>query len=147
LFIPGPEIPLDNGPVSIAIADFNGDGIVDAAVSGALPPQVDVLLACKPSRNLPCDPGAFNPPISLRADRALRKIITVDYNGDGTPDIVGVDSFGGLSVVGKDCPARRAVSLGVADPGPVALAAGNFDDANGADVVTVNGGAAAITIY
>jgi hypothetical protein len=100
---------------SIAVADLNGDGKPDIAVSYTFHPSdssahqgfVAVYLQS------PASPGTFlNPTTFSFADDPLSLAIG-DVNGDGKPDIVTVVSAGGLSATP---PHTNVVSVLLQDP-------------------------------
>jgi Ca2+-binding RTX toxin-like protein len=110
-----------NYPLSIAAADWTGDGRTDLAVGGRTGVQ---LLAGKGD-------GTFNFPTQYGTDRAA-DVTTADFNGDGRPDFAwlrsgddGVVEYVLSSGKGKFAAVR---TLEVAGSAAVdSLAAGDFD--------------------
>jgi hypothetical protein len=76
-----------SGPSSIAIADFNGDGKRDLAVSNYSSPKVGVLL-----NN---GSGSFAPAISFaHGGSGVTSLTAADFNGDGKQDLaVALETF------------------------------------------------------
>ncbi len=70
------------GGGSVAVADINGDGILDAVLSNLSNNTVAVLLGD--------GLGGFGTPITFSAQFAPTWVFVGDFNGDGKPDI-GVD--------------------------------------------------------
>lgn len=74
----------------ITAADFNGDGVIDLAITDPYPsPGVGILPGD------PAHPGQFQPEISFPATAAdfLASVLWIasgDFNGDGLPDIAAV---------------------------------------------------------
>ncbi len=68
---------------SVAIADFNGDGIPDVAVANTTANLITILLG-KGDGTLTASPAA---PSSTNSTT----IATGDFNGDGVPDLVGIN--------------------------------------------------------
>ena len=92
-------------PHSVAVADFNGDGVQDLAVVGiALSNDVSVLLGN--------GDGTFRAPISVPVGSDQLSVVVGDFNGDGVPDLaVGrLDSDNNISL-----PGIVSVSLGNGD--------------------------------
>jgi len=139
-FIPGPQLSVSNGPAYIAAGDFNGDGTQDAAVAQTISDKVAILLGF--------DDGTFQLGVSVAVGSNLRGVTTADFNGDRNLDIAVVDYtlnrafilYGtGKGTFGTPQPFRVDIR------GPVSVAAGNFDNGNGPDLVTANGPADTIT--
>jgi len=80
-FLPPVSYPIagESVPQSIAVADVNGDGLLDVIVGGSY--AVSVLL------QNPSSPGTFAPTANYGATNA-NEIAVADINGDGRPDIV-----------------------------------------------------------
>ena len=78
--------PLDLGLnvpcASVAIGDFNGDGLPDLVTANYLTTNINVLLAT--------GDGRFTPAAHLPVDASLRpqSVAVADFDGDGGPDIV-----------------------------------------------------------
>lgn len=68
-----------NGPTSIAVADYNLDGLADLAVSDETDNAVSLIL------NLGGE--EFAPNIELPVDTAPVSLTTADFNADGRPDV------------------------------------------------------------
>ena len=69
-----------NKPQSIAIADFNGDGFADLAVTNFIPWTVSILLNH--------GDGTFGATSAFGAGNGTSFITVGDLNGDGKPDLV-----------------------------------------------------------
>ena len=68
-------------PYAVAIADFNGDGKPDLAVTnGTTPATVSVLLGD--------GDGTFMNPATFATGAGSRGVVAADFNGDGKPDLV-----------------------------------------------------------
>jgi subtilisin family serine protease len=94
-FAPEIEYPVSGPALSVAAADFNGDGNVDLAVG------LEEFNYPGPIAMLPGDgTGKFGTPIpspvdfNTPTDFATTTLIPVDLNGDGRPDLVVVDQGG-----------------------------------------------------
>jgi VCBS repeat protein/IPT/TIG domain-containing protein len=86
-FVKGADIPVGNNPQSITIADLDGDGKPDIAVSDLADDSVDVL------RNTSI-PGALTlaSSVGYATNAAPQFLIAGDMDGDGMPDLVTVDN-------------------------------------------------------
>jgi Bacterial type II and III secretion system protein/FG-GAP-like repeat len=83
------DFPAGTNPTSIAIADFNVDGLPDMAVTATGDNALAVLIGV--------GGGIFSPPIELPLQTSPGSAATADFNGDGLPD-VAVTNFGSNSV-------------------------------------------------
>ena len=66
-------------PLSVATADFNGDGRLDVAVAN----RMDNSLSILPGNG----DGTFKPGIALSTSQSPDSIVVADFNGDGIPDL------------------------------------------------------------
>jgi hypothetical protein len=80
------DFPVGTGAISIAIGDFNGDGISDVAVVNESDNTVSILLG-KPD-------STFAPQVTYATGLGPLAIVTGDFNGDGNLD---------LAVTNGDC--------------------------------------------
>jgi hypothetical protein len=71
--------PAGGSPTSIAVADYNIDGLPDMAVSAESDNSVSLLL------NL--GSGTFGPNFELPVGTSPVSIVTADFNADGRPDV------------------------------------------------------------
>jgi len=69
--------------------DFNGDGILDLAVTNRNGADVTILLGK--------GDGTFTAAPGTGALTNLTAVAIGDFNGDGIPDLAGISSLGGLS--------------------------------------------------
>src|SRR5262249_18499202 len=87
-FAPGQVVSTGLGPVSAAVADFNGDGKPDLAVAYQFSSSVSLFLNKTPS-------GASTPSFSARKDFATgafpNAVAAADLNGDNRPDLAVAD--------------------------------------------------------
>jgi hypothetical protein len=79
------DFPAGMNPTSIAIADFNQDGIPDMAITAQGDNSLAVLIGT--------GGGTFAPVFELPVQASPDSVATADFNGDGLPD-VAVSNFG-----------------------------------------------------
>jgi hypothetical protein len=77
-------------PQSVAVGDFNGDGVLDLAVANYFSDNVSVLLGN--------GDGSFQDASSFAAGRDPRSVAVGDFNGDGLLDLA-VANAGGVRVL------------------------------------------------
>jgi hypothetical protein len=78
----GAPVGFDSGalPISVAAADFNGDGTLDVAVANDIGGDVSILLGR--------GDGSFNIAPTFPAGAGAFSLAQGDFNGDGVPDLV-----------------------------------------------------------
>jgi VCBS repeat-containing protein len=126
-----------DGPVSVAVGDFNGDGKPDLAVANELslfPSNVSVLLGSATGSfggptNFPV--GDFTFPFSVAVG---------DFNGDGKPDLVVANEFSNnVSVLlGNGTGGFTGPTNFTAGSGPASVAVGDFNGDGKPDLAVAN---------
>jgi hypothetical protein len=82
-FGPAQASPVGKGPVSVAVADLNGDGNPDLVVANLDDGTVGVLLGM--------GGGRFGSVVTFAAGTSPLRVAVADVNGDGIPDLVAAD--------------------------------------------------------
>src|SRR5439155_213673 len=93
-----PAVGFDDGgtaPLSVAIGDLNGDGLLDLAVANEVSDDVSVLLGK--------GDGTFRPATSFAAGSSAEFVAIGDLNGDARPDLAIADngSYAVAALLGK----------------------------------------------
>ncbi len=83
--------PTGSAPMSIALADFNGDGKTDLAIGNAAESSVSVLLG---NGN-----GTFQPKVDYSLDAGPFALTVTDFNGDARPDMAVISSSPSVSIL------------------------------------------------
>lgn len=139
----------DDSPRGVALADFNHDGKLDAAVTTESCDAVDVLLG---NGDGTFQPLTFTPGAPCATGAGVygvggfpESVVTGDFNGDGILDLASADSFGTI-----DFDGTVSVLLGngdgtfadsqqfQVDPGPYGLVAADLNGDHLPDIVTAN---------
>ncbi len=148
LLVVPPSYPAGSNPYSVVLGDFNGDGILDAAVTnippgGATGGTVSILLGA--------GGGVFKSPTTYATDSLSESIAAADFNGDGKLDLVVANS-------GLSGPADISVLFGNGDgtfqapvsytngARPVNLVVCDINGDGKPDVIAVNNNANYLTI-
>ncbi len=140
----GSPISVGNGPVAIAIGDFNGDGILDLAIVNEYDDDVTVLVGdgtggFSPANGSPFSVGEY--PVSL---------VVADFNNDGILDLATANSADGtVSVLlgnGAGGFASSPDSPITVGNQPDAVAAADLNLDGNVDLIIANGGDGTVTV-
>jgi hypothetical protein len=139
--------PVTFSPVSVAVGDFNGDGVQDLAVANAgefgdwcVGSSVSVLLGY--------GGGRFQPAQGFGLDCYRISVAVGDFNGDGAEDLaVASSSAGTVSVLlgNGDGSFQAAQNFG-ASSHPFSVAVGDFNGDGKPDLAVVNGYSANVSV-
>jgi Flp pilus assembly secretin CpaC len=142
--LPRTDYTVGNAPISVAIADFNGDGHPDLAVANQKDGTVSILLgngdgtfAAQTTVTLPAGTAAVSP----------SALATGDFDGDGNLDIAVTDSANNDVVIlfgdgkGNFAPSATAGSYPTG-ANPVALLVSDFNGDSIPDLAVVDQGVA-----
>lgn len=132
---------------TIAGADFNGDGIPDAASLSVSPGRVSVFLGDAT--------GALSSKVSYNIGASPVSIVAADFNGDGKPDLAIADS--GVSegsdhgavviLIGNGDGTFQTPARYAAGTSPVSLAVADFNGDGRLDLVVANAQSASVSIF
>jgi hypothetical protein len=131
-FQPARNFAAGNGPVSVAVGDFNGDGLLDLAVANNITNgTVSVLLGN--------GDGSFQAARNFAAGRSPDSVAVGDFNGDSLLDL-GVVSLSGVRVLlGNGDGSFQTTHISyVAGMAPDALAAADFNGDSFPDLAVAN---------
>jgi hypothetical protein len=131
----GPE------PVSVAVGDFNGDGILDLAVANEGNNSVSVLLGY--------GDGSFHSAgSSYGVGNAPSSVAVGDFDGDGTPDLVTANAGDNTSSVlpGDGHGSFGAATSFAAGTEPVSVAVGDFNGDGFPDLAVANESGAGVSV-
>jgi FG-GAP-like repeat/Abnormal spindle-like microcephaly-assoc'd, ASPM-SPD-2-Hydin len=133
-------VPTNFVPLSVAIGDFNNDGVPDLAIASVNQPGPEVQIY------LGRGDGTFRSPATYDVGTGTGPIAVADLNGDGNLDLVVVNGACPNDV----CYDSVSVSFGNGDgtfgnpltystpPGPSAVILGDFNGDGKLDIATLN---------
>jgi len=134
------EMATGKSPQSVAVGDFNKDGLSDFAVTNNLDNTVSVYLGKKD--------GTFAAPVNYGTGMAPVGIVTADFNGDGKLDLAVVNnSSNTVSILlGTGTGTFQAKKDYATGSGPQALLAADFNGDNKPDLAIANNTAGTLSI-
>ena len=145
-FIRAASPAVGQGPIAIAVGDFNGDRKPDLVTANHYDDSLSILLN-------ETAPGAGEASFGVAANTivginsGLTAVAVVDFNGDGKPDLVTAnDGSDSLSILGNDTTPGAAAARFSIVASPVvsgnlfALAIGDFNRDGKPDLAVTSGG-------
>ncbi len=151
-FLPATAYAVGYSPTSVAVGDFNGDGILDLVVANS---NDDAVYGSSPGISIlfgdPSHPGQFLPQTQVDIGEFPNLVTVADFNHDGVLDLavastlsnnVGV-AFGNPASPGTFLPAQFFPAGPVASgnsTGPASVAAGDVNGDSLPDLITANSG-------
>jgi hypothetical protein len=115
----------DSGPVSVAVADLNGDGIPDLAVANLFSNDLSILLG-KGDGTFQAAVNYLVGPLAQYTSGSKSCLAVKDFNGDGIPDLAVVGAGGVRVLLGKGDGTFQTTALSYV-AGPDAVAVGDFN--------------------
>jgi hypothetical protein len=139
-FMTGPTSGVGSGPRSVAVGDFNGDGILDMAVANLGDNTVTVLLGK--------GDGSFTVKSTPEVGNSPFSIVTGDFNGDGIPDLATANQADNTVTVLLGKGDGTFLTQAAFDVGrtPKSIAVGDFNSDGILDLATANLDDSTVTI-
>jgi VCBS repeat-containing protein len=129
-----------DGPNSVAVGDFNGDGDPDLAVANEFAGSVSVLLGGAG--------GSFSAATNIATGGFPFAVAVGDFNGDSDPDLAVADGFNGIIKVllGSSGGAFTGPTNFPAGSFPASVAVGDFNDDGDPDLAVADQAAGEILV-
>ena len=138
-FLPQQVYAVGNGPQSIAVADFNGDGWLDLAVVDRNDRNVTILLG-QGDGTFQVELNVCEDPLTFPIGESGQVIATADFNGDGAADLAVTDAQNSvvsvlLGVGDGTFQSRVTYAVGF---NPIGLAIADFNEDGIPDLAVAN---------
>jgi hypothetical protein len=138
-FLPRPDIPVGAGPFFLAVADFNGDGKLDLAVTNLVSHSVSIRLGSGDG-NFTSLPDTFvgTQPLSVAVG---------DFNGDGKPDLAVANTMSNTVSIRLGTGTGAFVSEpDIVGTKPASVAVGDFNGDGKPDLAAAEAGNNSVTV-
>ncbi len=137
-------------PQSVAVGDFDGDGLPDLAVATDNPDAVAILLNTTPTG---ATTASFAAPQTFAANDSPGSLAVGDINADGMPDLAVSNPGSGAVTVLLNTTAAGSQTLSFTPPQafatgatPAGIAFGDFNEDGRPDLAVANAGAHTISV-
>jgi hypothetical protein len=121
---------------SVAVGDFNGDGVTDLAVAAD---GIRILLGNAD--------GTYQHTSSTTGPAPARSVAVGDFNGDGVPDLAAANWNTVAVFLGNGDGTFRAASLFAAGSRPTSVAVADFNGDTALDVAVTNSGSNDVSVF
>ena len=138
------DFPVGINPQSVAVGDFNGDGMQDLAVANYFDNTISVLLA---SATAPCG-LTFQPATTYGVGLDPQSVAVGDFNGDGKMDLAAAN-YGSTTVsilLGNGDGTFQAKRDFAAGGDPWSVAVGDFNGDGKLDLAVANAGSITVSV-
>ncbi len=144
-----------SNPFDIAIADFDGDGKMDIAVSNSIGTANSITILRNTGTTGVINTASFALPVAFGVGSIPVKLVAADFDGDGKPDIaVTNNSSNTVSVLRNTCVAGSITIASFANKvdfttgaNPRGIFAADMDNDGKFDIVVTNRTANTISVF
>jgi hypothetical protein len=131
--------PVGANPSSVAVGDFNGDGKLDLAVANSNLNGIANESSTSVSVLLGNGDGTFQTAVNYPAGTNPISVAVGDFNGDGKPDLVVANAYGGVTVLlGNGNGTFQTPVSHPVDGNPNSVAVGDFNGDGKLDFAVAN---------
>ena len=137
-FAPAANYAVGLRPYSVAVGDFNADGLPDLAVANQLSNNVSILLGNAPPNN-----GTFQAAVNYAVGVSPSSIAVGDFNADGWPDLATANGGSNAVAILLGNPPPNAGTFQPAlnyavGTNPISVAVGDFNADGRPDLAVAN---------
>ena len=140
-FAAASNFTVGTGPFSVAVGDFNGDGVQDLAAANYFSNNVSVLIGT--------GTGSFGAASNFTVGTNPDSVAVGDFNGDGVQDLAAANAgSNNVSVlIGTGTGSFGAASNFTVGAGPLSVAVGDFNGDGVQDLAAANAGSNNVSVF
>jgi hypothetical protein len=141
------DVSTPTSPVSLALGEFNGDGLLDVAIGAQLASQIAIYPNQSSLLGI-----SFGLPVTTNLSYGFKSLASGDFDGDGKVDLAVANRETGTITILRNTSTPGSMSFSqvsqwTTGANPVALTAGDFDGDGRIDLAAAMGATNSALVY